>query len=197
MKSSFTYFMIACFILCLGQVQGQNRSNARVKLAPRKIHKLPKVDLELIEKNYPRSYLYKVNKSSITLINRAYHNKTFKPVYFQGDLNFDEIKSITIHSRQRRFKTNIWGAAIGGIAGYFVGKAVAREDFNQISIEILDQRPSTGFVEPIIGAIVGASVGIAIGDLFTPVTLDKVNGNTRQTSLYLRGETKRKKKKRR
>lgn len=194
-----TSLLVACLVTCTFSTIAQTRSSSKskVKMSPHKIHKLPKVDLDLVDKDYPRSYLARVNKSSITLINRAYHNKTHKPVYFQGTVDFNDINSMTIHSRKRRFKTNIWGALIGGAAGYLVGKSVAREDFNQVSIEILNQRPQAGFVEPILGAIVGASVGIAIGDLFTPIQLDNVNKNPRQTSLYLRGLNKKSKKKRR
>jgi hypothetical protein len=148
---------------------------------------MPKVDLDLFEKDYPPSFLYRVNKNSLTLINRAVHNKTFETVYFQGKVDFDDINAITVHSRSRRFKTNIWGAAIGGAIGYFVGKTVARKDFNQFSIELINQRPTAGWAEPIIGTIVGASIGIAIGDLFTPVTIRNVNRNPRKASMYLRG----------
>ncbi len=170
------------------------RSKARVTLNPRKIHKLPVVDLVHLERSYPRSFLYRVDRTSVTLINRAIHNKTFEIEYFQGKLDLDQIKEMTIYDKGRRFKTNLIGAAIGGITGYFIGKSVAREDFNQVSIELLSQRPQTGFIEPILGTIVGASVGIAVGDLFTPIRLRDVHENPRKSSIFLRGLLKKKKK---
>ena len=195
MKSSLFCLLTLALLLCTIDSFGQKRNKSRVTLSPKKIHKLPKVDLELLDKSYPRSFLYKVDRSSVTLINRSYHRQTYKPMYFQGKLGLDQIKSMTIHDRKRRFKTNAWGALIGGVAGYLVGKAIAPDDFSQVSIEILSQQPKTGFIEPIIGTIVGASLGIAIGDLFTPIRIEDVNENPRKTSLYLRGLQKKKNKK--
>ncbi len=195
MKSSISLILIL-FAFMAGDLYSQDLSRARINLKPRQIHKLPKVDLDLIEKTYPQSYLYRVKRNSIVLINRTYHRTTHDANYFQGEINFDEINTITVHSRKRKFKTNLWGALIGGTVGYLVGKSVAKEDFKQISIELLNQQPTTGFIEPILGTIVGASIGVAIGDLFTPITIEDVHKRPRQTSIFLRGITNKKKSRR-
>ena len=196
MKSSIYLVILVGLSVLSFEAFAQRSSSSRISLKPRQIHKLPKVDLDLLEKDYPRSYLYRVKNNSITLINRSVHAKTHETIYFMGDVDFSEINAMTVVDRRRRFKTNLWGALAGGIVGYTIGKLAARDDFNQISIEILNQQPKAGFIEPILGTIVGASLGIAIGDLFTPVRLKDVYKNPRKTSLYLRGLTKKKRKRR-
>ena len=195
-KALFFLVALGLFAFCDSALAQKKRSSSRISLSPRKIHKLPKVDLVMLDKTVPRSYLYRVDRSNVTLINRAVHAKTFKPQYIQGKVGLDKIKDMTIYDRKRRFKTNLYGAAIGGALGYIVGKSVAREDFSQVSIEILNQQPTTGFMEPIIGTILGASIGIAIGDQFTPIRLNDVYKQPQKSSLFLRGVMKKKKKKR-
>ncbi len=184
--------LLLCFALSLGHIA---LAQSNLKLKPREIHRLAKVDLVMEDgKHVPRSWLYRVNRSDIQIVSKSYHNYSYDAVYFTGKVPLEDIKTITIMSRQRRFRTNLVGALIGGVAGYVVGHTLRAEAHQSERIEVLNQKTFSGVVEPFIGVIIGASVGVAIGDLFTPVTLD-VNVNERRASRMLREISRKGKKK--
>jgi gas vesicle protein len=120
-------------------------------------------------------------------------------MYFNGVVPFDQIDRITVISRKRKLQTNLIGAAIGGAAGYLVGRQLRPDGLRQANIELISQPPQNGFIEPILGGIIGAGLGTVIGDLFTPVQIENVNKNPREAAKKLRSylPAKRKKKSRR
>ncbi|NND32288.1 MAG: hypothetical protein HKN76_06815 [Saprospiraceae bacterium] len=192
MKSS--KWMIVCLCtLFLTSVFGQRRSN---QFKASDLAKMPIVYIDLIEKSYPRSYLDRVSNSSITIVNRTFHERTLRPMYFSGVVPLDQIKHITIISKKRKWQTNLIGGAIGGAAGYFLGRQFRPDRIRQANIELIDQPPSNGFIEPILGGILGVGLGVVIGDLFTPVHIDNVNSNPRQAVRTLREHSPKKKKRR-
>ncbi len=131
--------LLLSLLTCLVCMQSMAQSN--LKLKPSKIQKLPKVDIEMADgKEVPRSWLYRVNRSDLQVVSKAYHDNSYDPIYFSGKILLEDIKSITILTRQRRFKTNIIGAVLGGAAGYLIGRSLRAEEHRNEQIEILSQR---------------------------------------------------------
>lgn len=183
MKSSllFIFFYPLITITAFGQRASQ-RSPA---YKPAEIHKMPVVLIDLQEKSYPRSYLQKVTATSVMIIKKTMHERTLQPMYFTGEIALDQIESITLVSRKRKWRTNLIGAAVGGTAGYFIGRQFKPEPLSQANIELLNQPPRNGFIEPILGSLIGLGVGIVVGDLFTPLRIDNVSQNPRKAIASL------------
>ena len=188
-------FLLLCILLLTSSLaQGQRRTKV---YRPGEVARMPIVLIDLLEKSYPRSHLEKVNNSSIVIVNRSIHRHTLRPMYFSGDVSFDQISRITIISQKRKWKTNLIGAAIGGAAGYLVGRQLRPDRIRRANIELISQPAQNGFIEPILGGILGAGLGAVIGDLFTPISIEQVNENPREAAKTLRTYLPNKKKKKR
>lgn len=187
MKSS-TLLFLCLFALCSFGAEAQ-RSQRKVKFKPSEVSKMPVVLIDMIEKSYPKAHLQSVSNSSLTIIKKTLHEHTLEPMYFSGVVPLDEIESIVLVSKKRRFKTNIIGAAVGGALGYFIGRQFRPDPLRQPNIELANQRPVNGFIEPILGGIVGVGFGTIIGDLFTPLYIDNVNRNQREAIAKLKEHT--------
>lgn len=187
MKSS-TLLLLCLFLFSSLGAEAQ-RSQRKEKFKPSEVSKMPIVLIDMVEKSYPRAHLQSVSNSSLTIIKKTLHEHTLKPMYFSGVVPLDDIESIVLISKKRRFKTNIIGAAIGGAVGYFVGRQFRPDPLRQANIELSSQRPVNGFIEPILGGIVGVGIGTIIGDLFTPLYIDNVNRNQKEAISKLKEHT--------
>lgn len=183
MKSSLLFIFF--YPLITLAAFGQRTSLRSPGYTPAEIHKMPIVMIDLQEKSYPRSYLQKVSATSVVIIKKTMHERTLQPMYFSGEIALDQIESITLISRKRKWRTNLIGAAVGGTAGYFIGRQFKPEPLMQSNIELANQAPRNGFIEPILGTLIGLGVGIVVGDLFTPLRIDNVSQNPRQTVASL------------
>ncbi len=150
------------------------------------MNKMPVVLIDLLEKSYPKAHLQKVSSSSITVIKKTIHEYTLVPMYFSGEIALDQIESITLISGKKRLRTNLLGAAIGGATGYLIGRKLRPAQLRQNNIELLNQRPLNGFIEPILGGIIGLGIGTVVGDLFTPIHIDNVRGNPKKAISTLK-----------
>jgi len=200
MKKSSTLFIVLLLVACSVASQAQ-RNQRREKFKPSEVSKMPVVLIDLVEKSYPRAHLQKVTNSSITIIKKTVHEHTLRPMYFSGEVQLDQIESIVLISKKRRLQTNLIGAAVGGVLGYFVGNQIKADPRNRKASELFYRRPLN--VEPILGGIIGVGLGAVIGDLFTPLYIDNVNRNPKQAISKLkeyapsRKSKKRKRRKRR
>ena len=182
MKQSST-FLLLILLMSYSAVSFAQRSQRKQQFKPSEVDKMPIVLLDLVEKSYPKSHLQKVSNSSITIINRTVHEITFKPMYFSGDVALDQINSIVVYSRKRRFRTNLIGAVAGGALGYFVGKQLEPSE-REAGLDFFYPRKYN--VPSVIGGVIGASIGAVIGDLFTPLHIDHVNTNPKQAVAKLK-----------
>ncbi|MCB0669396.1 MAG: hypothetical protein KDC80_26410 [Saprospiraceae bacterium] len=162
------------------------RSQRRQSFDPAEVRKMPIVLIDMVDKSYPRVHLQKVTDASLTVIKRTLHDHTLKPMYFSGTVALDEIESIVLISKKRRFRTNAIGAVVGGALGYFVGRQFRPDPIRQANLELASQRPVNGFIEPILGGIVGFGLGAVVGDLFTPIYIDNVSRNQKQAISTLK-----------
>lgn len=187
MKSSIALLVLLCILYSLPTHAQRSQRNQQFKSS--EINKMPIVVIDMIEKSYPKAHLQKVTNSSLMIIKKTIHEHTFKPMYFAGEVPIDQIESITLISKKRKWQTNLIGAAAGGAIGYFVGNLLRPDQIRQNNIELISQRPRNGFVEPILGGIVGVGIGTVIGDLFTPLHIDGVNRNPKKAIAKLREYT--------
>ncbi len=165
---------------------GRNALSSKVTLSPREVHRLPIVTLDMHEHHLPKSYLYRITNSDLTLISRSRHLNTWEMMYFRGRVSLNDIEAITVVSRQRRLRINITGAVVGGLTGYMVGRWMRPDPIRQRNIEVLGQWPVNGFVEPALGAIIGASLGVCFGEFLAPVRIEGVSRNPSASVRALR-----------
>jgi hypothetical protein len=184
MKSS-TSLLLLIFVLFSLPTHAQ-RSQRNQQFDPSEINKMPVVLIDMIERSYPKAHLQKVSNSSLMIIKKTIHDRTLKPMYFSTEVSLDEIESITLISKKRKWRTNLIGAAIGGTVGYFVGNQFRPDRLRQANIELISQPPQNGFIEPILGGIVGLGIGTIIGDLFTPLHIEGVSQNQKNAIAKLR-----------
>lgn len=187
MKSSITTTVVLCIICCF-PIHAQ-RSQRSQQFKASEVNKMPIVLIDMIEKSYPRAHLQKVTNSSLTIIKKTIHERTLRPMYFAGEVPIDQIESITLISKKRKWRTNLIGAAVGGAVGYFIGNQLRPDRIRQNNIELISQPAQNGFIEPILGGIVGVGVGTVIGDLFTPLHISGVNHNPKKAIPKLREYT--------
>lgn len=176
------YILLACmFVISISFAQ-RTALNSR----PDGLGKMPIVFLEVNNKFYPKSYLARVNNTSIMLINKTMHRNTWEDMYFKGSVDLKDVNRIMIVDRKKKWRNNLVGALLGGAAGYFVGNLLKPGQLRQNNIELIGQPPQNGFVEPILGTLVGASVGMIVGDRLTPVTIEHVNRNPERSARQIR-----------
>lgn len=187
MKSSTS--LILMLILVSSVVCSAQRAQRKQTFKPSEVNKMPIVLLDVVDKKIPKSHLFKVSNSSISIINKTIHDHTQRPMYFSGEVPLDQIESIVLISKKRRFKTNMIGAIVGGTVGYLVGRQFRPDPIRQVNIELASQPPVNGFIEPILGGIVGLGLGAVIGDLFTPIYIDNVHRNQKQAIDTLKDYT--------
>lgn len=184
MKSSTLFLLLVFSVSTISSLA--QRSQRRQTFEPSEVNKMPIVLIDAVDKNYPKVHLQKVTDASITIIKKTLHDHTLKPMYFSGSVPLEDIESIVLISKKRRFKTNAIGAVIGGSVGYLVGRQFRPDPLRQANIELASQKPRNGFIEPILGGIIGVGLGAVIGDLFTPIYIDNVNRNQKQAISTLK-----------
>lgn len=189
MMKSFTIFILLCSLLLAVPSLAQRSRQITSNIKPAEINRMPVVMIDLLEKSYPKAHLQKLSNSSITVIKKTIHEHTLRPMYFSGEIALDQIESITLISGKRRLRTNLLGAAVGGAAGYLIGRQLRPAQLRQNNIELINQRPLNGFIEPILGGIIGLGIGTGVGDLFTPIQIHNVRGNPKKAISTLREYT--------
>lgn len=170
MKKTAT-FLLAFLFLSVSFLNAQNRSKVRFK--PDQIKKMSTVILEKDGFKYPKSYLYRMDKDSITLICPVRGERYAEQVYCQKKMAFDDWDYLTVSKRSERVRYSlICGLAVGTLS-YILTKNALQGDINdEPNLRILGQQANPGRIEATIMGVTGFGLGILIGDLLSDKKVD-------------------------
>ncbi len=161
----------AFFLFAVTALEAQLPSKVRFK--EKEIKKMSTVLLEKNEQKYPKSYLYRIKKDSITLIAPVKDVKGEKPVFCYKKLSLKDFDKLTVSNREERIKFSLIGGLIFGSLGYVIMRNAAQGDIReQPNIAFLGQRANSGRVEAMLGGLTGFGLGVLIGDLIADRKID-------------------------
>ena len=144
----------------------------RVRIKTEDLKNISEVKMEIGHRTYPKSLLYKVNRSSMIVVRESSDFTTEQKFFIPSEVKLDEFDYITIYNRKRK----IWAQIIGGIGlaatSYFVVDQIYDNKTDNVFLEILNQPTQHRFVEPIVAGIIGGGVGVILGDLLHPIRIN-------------------------
>jgi len=169
---------LSCYTL------GAQSETTTVRVKPQDLEKMTRVELQAGDKVFPKSYLYKTNRSSIVILPGSIEDDKGRTHYLNKEVSFNDVDYITIYSHKRKVRSSIIGGIVGGVGSYFVTDQLGKKRLRQPSLELLGQTPTTRIVEPIVAGFVGAGIGIIVGEMLAPLKLStKTNKRELQQKL--------------
>ncbi len=134
------------------------------RLTKSQIKNLSTVELSKGTKIFPESYLYGMKGDSLILltdISKWNENSIFAKSNISVS-NYDEL--ILTSKAERRQKSALWGAILGGLSYALVQKATATKSYERTISKILTgQQSNNGQLEGVIAGVTGMGLGMIIG----------------------------------
>lgn len=166
MKKTLT-ICLALMLIAVTWSQAQNRSN-KVKVKPDQIKKMSTVVLEKDKKKFPKSYLYRMTKDSISLITPVKEVRGEPTIYCQKKLSLKDFDYLTVSNRKERLRLSVISGLIAGTLSYVITRNALRGDVaDEPNLVLLGQRANSGRIEAAIMGVTGFGFGVLIGDLIS------------------------------
>jgi|GEM_PF-2362436 len=143
----------------------------KVRIKPEDRAGISMVKMEVGDRVFPKSMLYKVQRKTMTVVKTSIDASTGEEFFIPVEIDINEFDYITIYNRKRKRMGMLIGGVSMALVSYFVADQLGNKNLNSPSIELLGQEPQTGFVEPYVAAILGAGVGVILGDILSPVRI--------------------------
>ena len=159
-------FLLFAFAIQISSAQSFLNKNPKkyYNLTKSEIKKLSTVELSKGLKVFPESYLYGMKGDSLILFTdiSGWNDPTAFAKSNISVSNYDQL--ILTNKAERRKKSAIWAAILGGLSYVVVQKATETKPFERnVSQLITGQQANTGQMEGIIAGITGAGLGMIIG----------------------------------
>jgi len=159
-------FLLFAFAIQISSAQSFLNKNPKKyhNLTKSEIKKLSTVELSKGLKVFPESYLYGMKGDSLILLTdiSGWNDPTAFAKSSISVSNYDQL--ILTNKAERRKKSAIWAAILGGLSYAIVQKATETKPFERnVSQLITGQQANTGQMEGIIAGITGAGLGMIIG----------------------------------
>lgn len=165
MKKNAT-LILALVILSINFSQAQRSNNVRVK--SEQIKKMSTVILEKDGQKFPKSYLYRMTKDSISLITPVMERYNQDPIYCRKKLAFSDFDYLTVSNRSERLRFQLIGGLALGTLSYIVTRNATRGDINdEPNLILLGQRANSGKIEAALMGLTGFGLGILVGELLS------------------------------
>ncbi|RLD22037.1 MAG: hypothetical protein DRI69_02420 [Bacteroidetes bacterium] len=144
----------------------------KVRIKPEDRGDISMVKMEVGDRVFPKSMLYRVHRKTMTVVKTSMDVSTGEEFYIPVEIDINEFDYITIYNRKRKRIGMLIGGVSLGLASYFVADQLSNKSLDQPSIEILGQAPQTGFIEPIVAGILGGGIGVILGDILSPLRIN-------------------------
>ncbi|MDX1479165.1 MAG: hypothetical protein R3301_15730 [Saprospiraceae bacterium] len=179
-------FVIALILALSTQIATAQTEPLKVRVKPEDVKNITQVELESNGKVFPKSLLYKTERTSMIILPGTIQDDRGRQHFMQKEVMFDDVDYITIHNRKRKIRSSIIGGVIGGVACYFIADQLGDKQLRQPSIELLGQAPETRIVEPIAMGFLGAGIGVILGEMLSPIRLSTADMSKREIQQRLK-----------